>query len=92
MGDMGDYWRDHKEYKQIQRNKFRGKNDDCLCRIEKSGHDIRKLSCEHYRINEDVDYWPSTGTWRQKNGKASGWGVASLLKHLNQPSEEVMGR
>ena len=37
----------------------------------------------HLRVDGDVDFWPSTGLWKLKNGK-QGRGVFPLLKMLKE--------
>lgn len=88
MGDLGDYWREHKEYKREQKQKFGRKIPDVKKRVEDAGHDIRQLSHDHYRVDNLIDWWPTTGTWRYKDGRKlkggskNGWGVKDLLKEL----------
>ena len=87
MGDIGDYWREHKEYVQTKKNNYRSKADGALAKLSNAGIDFRQLSHGHYRIsltNDFIDYWPSTGKWRSKDGKATGYEVSSLIKEAKK--------
>lgn len=83
MGDVGDYWREHKEYVKEQKQKHRSKASMAMQEVNKSGLDYRELSNEHFRVsltNDWFDWWPSTGYWKSKDGKQTGYGVFKLIK------------
>lgn len=83
MGDIGDYWREHKEYAKTQKLKRRNKGFSVVSELDKAGIEYYQLSEEHYRIpmtNFFFDWWPSTGKWRSKDGKQSGYNVRPLIK------------
>lgn len=87
MGDIGDYWRDHKEYVKEKKNKYRGNSSKAIKALEDSGIEFYQLSHEHYRVpltNDFIDWWPSTGTWRSKDGKTRGWQVRDLIKEVRK--------
>ena len=88
MGDVGEYWNDHKEYKRKKKLEHASKAPDLIKMVKEKGYKVVKLSCHHYRVNNLIDWWPTTGTFRYKDGRKmfggsdSGYGVKWLLKEL----------
>lgn len=66
MGDVGDYWNDHKDYKRSIRNKWEGKNIkfiDMWC--DANGVDYEPLAGSQLRLHDGVtlDVWPQWLKW-----------------------------
>ena len=76
MGDMGDIFRDMREFNKERRhqNLERG-----LERLKESGVDFKMLSPDHVRVS-GYDYWPSTGLFIEMKTKRRGRGIGNLLK------------
>jgi hypothetical protein len=79
MGDVGDYWRDHKAWADEQKAKRHAKVPEVIKRAEDAGLHLHHFSNEHIRVNDTFDWWPSTGYWKALHGKKRGHGVASLI-------------
>jgi hypothetical protein len=83
MGDIGDYWREHKEYKSRKKAEQRRLIPSLINRVRKAGLYLEPLDAyeEHWRVAEAFDWWPSTGYWKMlRNNEVSGRGVVSLIK------------
>lgn len=91
MGDVGDYWREHREYVREKKAKDRKRIPEFLAALRKAGHVLEQFSDDHYRVDGIFDYWPSTGTWREVNGKRRGHGVYRLIKELKNVSAKAKG-
>lgn len=76
MGDVGDYWRDVKEWRKSQGLRTsRRKPTAELVSFKKSHEDLgfRQCSLWHWQIiikGKPLDYWPSKNKWRH-NGKTT---------------------
>ena len=55
--------------------------DAKISRIAALGYVIQRFSPYHYRIQNRVDFWPSSEKWYELRGKG-GLGIESLLEHL----------
>ena len=83
MGDVGDYWNDHREYKRekskqqmkLLPNWLKSLSDAGLIYMDMGGF---------YRINNCFDWWPSTGTWMSLDKKVRDHGVRNLIKHITE--------
>ena len=80
MGDVGDYWRDHKEHKREVKARQVAAIPKALALLDEAGVSYRQFSEEHYRVAERFDWWPSTGRWRAIEGSAKGFKVRSLIR------------
>lgn len=65
MGDVGDYWNEHREYKRKQKDRQRPFNCRLESELRRIAH-VEELSPDgpHLRINGVIDFWPSTRTTR----------------------------
>lgn len=81
MGDVGDYWNDHREYKREKRAKQMESLGEWLKAISDAG-----LPCvamdrgSFYRVDGRFDWWPTTGTWMSLDKKVRGHGVRNLIR------------
>lgn len=86
MGDVGDYWNEHREYRRQQRIKNAPKIakqvDGCVTELIKRGYQVIRFSEHHYRVDQRFDYWPTTGRWRAMDGSKRGSMLRPLLKAL----------
>lgn len=91
MGDMGDYFNAWKEHKREQKRRYQQhsmpRDLELLDRLEGVSYEIRNRG-EHYMLTVEtergpveVDYWPSTGRWRARQGKATGFGVRKIKNY-----------
>lgn len=93
MGELGDYWREHREYKKGIKAKRRESMPDIVNRIRFAGYEITEHNGgEHIKIHLQagvVDYWPSTGYF--KHGKKKGGGIKKLMNYLRatEPAPEI---
>lgn len=90
MGDVGDYWNEHREYKRQKRReeapKIARQVDACVTKLVERGYEVIRFSEHHYRVDGRFDYWPSTGRWRSMDGTQSGSMLQPLLKALKGDS------
>lgn len=84
MGDVGDYWRDYKEYVRKKKQQYGKGKSAAIDRVKLAGFEVREISHGHYRVEECMDWWPSTGTWRETRGKLSGHGADSLINYMKK--------
>lgn len=94
MGDVGDYWNEHKEWRRSVEGKQHHEK-----RRAKAIHTLkhcpgikivgRKNNDEHYILEVQgdrgpctVDFWPSTLKWSKRKSKATGSGVRSLVSYF----------
>lgn len=82
MGDVGDYWREHKEYKREQKRRQQAAIPKAMQVLDEAGIEYRRLDPygEHYRVAGRFDWWPSTGYWKAVNGSTNGHRVRSLIR------------
>lgn len=79
MGDMGDYWREHRQHQREQKERRRASVTKVIACAEAAGLILKRFSDEHIRVNGAFDWWPSTGLWKEINGKRRGYGVKKLI-------------
>lgn len=60
------------------------------------GYYVVQYSLYHYRFQDAVDFWPSTGRWFDRKGYGSrrerkGSGLNALIKHMreNYPLDKI---
>jgi hypothetical protein len=78
MTDIGDEWREHKQY---LRNKNEKRKANAVAQLEKNNIKFRWINDYHIRCRQ-YDYWPSTGTFIHMKTKFSGDGIEEFLKVL----------
>ena len=97
MSDSAGFWRDFKEVltpkRKLKKEQNRIQSTETLQHAgvvftsHNNGlHLIIKLS-----ETDRVDFWPSTGTWWEKNGKR-GRGVQPLLNYINKRSRQILAQ
>lgn len=69
MGDMGDYWREHKAYRKSKGLPARAYRPVPKVRMTKAQKEVGFVACSDWhwqlRINgELLDYWPSKNKWQ----------------------------
>ncbi len=69
MGDVGDYWNDHRDYRREQKIKQQPFVDALIRKLYELA-DVRELSGDgpHLRVNGALDFWPSTRTTVELQG------------------------
>lgn len=92
MGELGDYYRDWKEHRkekkaQYQANDLPGDMEllgklDGVTFEEKNNGEHFILSVTTDRGVRTIDYWPSTGFWKVRGGKASGARITHLQRYF----------
>jgi len=82
MGDVGDYWREHKEYKRKVKAQQVAAIPKALAMLDEAGISYRRFDMEHYRVAERFDWWPSTGRWKSLDGKTRGFKVRGLIRAI----------
>ena len=90
MGELGEYYRDWKEHRKQKKAEYQQKElpDDFRLLHQLKGVTFEeKNGGEHFVLNITtdrgerlVDWWPSTGYWKVRQGKASG----ARLHHLQR--------
>lgn len=50
--------------------------------LMQAGCQIEEFVLTHWRINQAIDFWPTTGRWKRLDRKAQGRDLQSLLKHI----------
>lgn len=74
MGDVGDYWREHREYRRskgLPANSGRSRPRATLVKFTKK-HEAagwNRFTDWHWQTTVDgdlLDYWPSKGKWRYR--------------------------
>lgn len=94
MGDVGDYWREHREYlrsKGISRS--RPKPRATLVKFGKKYEKLgfRKCSDWHWQISlrgNLLDYWPSKSKWRYLGVTTTGIEIDLLDLITNEKAKE----
>lgn len=83
MGDIGDFWNDlraiDKEEREFNKTNHREGLDyyGIKYTVKNNGFHLI-VECD----NKTVDFWPSTGRWKDRKGK-KGKGLINLVKYLN---------
>lgn len=95
MGDVGDYWREHREYlrsKGISRPRGRkpaAKLVDFSKEHAKAG--FTRFTEWHWQIRvagDLLDFWPSKDKWRWRNKNYTG-NAKAVLEFVQQHSESI---
>lgn len=94
MGDVGEYWRDYRDWKRQARASMRAQIPTLLNHLRKAGHRVElvDINSRHYRINGTVNYWPGTGRWTTvatwaNRPVARGKGYSRLVRYLEEKSQ-----
>ena len=99
MGDMGDFWRDVKEARKEEKDKFQTEVlPNLLKLLDNYPKELKyevKNGGEHYIVEvnterglQKADLWPSTGKWIVRNKKkTNGRGIKNLIKYFRLPLE-----
>lgn len=85
MSELGDTFREWREYKKKKKAKNLEFAPDIL---HENGIRFKALTMEHYRIGE-YDFWPTTGLYIHRKTKKRGRGVFNLIKALTPPAERM---
>jgi hypothetical protein len=79
MGDMGDLFRDLKEHKRGEREKYAEGAEAALAELAAAGVSHVVISDGHLRVEQGYDWWPRTGRWIRLGQNRGGKGVRSLV-------------
>lgn len=87
MGELGEYWREHKEHKRQRKEEDRerrNKNTEAAMRLlNESGFEYEILNHDPMHILiQNFQFWPTTGTWINQDTGHRGFGIKTLLKML----------
>ena len=90
MGDEGDYWREHRDWKAKRKRAYKRnelpKDFEILDRLGVKQEMMK--GGEHYVLKfqtdrgwKTVDWWPSTGYWKDRKGRAKGRRIQHLKNY-----------
>jgi len=83
MGDMGDDFRALRQHQKDKRAKNTKSSTEILAE-NRIGFESKNFG-SHLIVTGSkgkIDFWPSTGKWRDRNNQWQGRGVIGLLKRL----------
>lgn len=86
MGDIGDFFRDTKEFRKEESDKRKYNNlvnSTALLDKEKIPYEVKNNGI-HYVVDGRIDYWPTTGKFIVRSNKKTGRGIFNLLKEIKQ--------
>jgi hypothetical protein len=86
MSELGEIF---KELKEERRTKRWSNFESSLKLLESRGIDYQVCNAAtgHTLVNGEVDFWPTTGRWRQRGTGKSGRGVRSLIRYTKEAGE-----
>lgn len=93
MGELGDYWRDIKAHKKEMAAERAANAEKAIARVEAEGYILQEFNNGNHlkvydtEMNFYADWWPTTGTFRMKNGKRGG-GAISLLANIKKMKDK----
>lgn len=87
MGDMGDYWKDVKPFLKERSKKRKAAHLEYAAKmLDRNGVAYqRRNEGLHFMVDSQkgtIDYYPTTGVWRPRNGDRGGRGIAGLLRYM----------
>jgi hypothetical protein len=82
MSDYGDMCREMRQHRREAKERLASNSGWAMELLQKSEFDYSIISHGHLRVEGEVDYWPSTGTWFVLETKERGHGIKQLLKKL----------
>lgn len=99
MGELGDYWRDHHAEMRARRLAYQEKELKghlaLLSRLDGVQKVAEHNKGEHFVLSvpsdhgpKEVDYYPSTGLWKLRNGRAAGHGIPKLQRYFKLKERE----
>jgi len=84
---MGDMREDYDAYRAHSRGKKEKRYEQALIALAVENiHYVKKNDGVHLIINREnhtIDYWPTTGKWKVRNGR-SGYGVEKLIDFIHK--------
>lgn len=78
MGDMGDIFRAWREEKKSKKQQNVVQSLDNLQRHQVP-FTVLNQGIPHLLVSDNIDYWPSTGLWRDRRSLLRGRGVFKLI-------------
>lgn len=89
MGNVGDLYRDLKEDRR-RKKLSNAANSLALLKLKQVPYRILNALNWHLLIDERIDFWPSTGKWRERQTGKQGRGVQNLIRffRLNKKENE----
>lgn len=102
MGDVGEYWKDHRDWKRSEDGqKYHDNRRDQAITDINNIPEIKIIAIhnndEQYVLEIDtvfgiavVDFYPSTLLWKKRKGKASGQSVGSMVKYFKIGSRKEL--
>lgn len=98
MGDVGDYWREHREYRRSKGLPASSPRPPAKLVQFKPKHERagwRWFTNWHWQLmlhGDLLDYWPSKGKWRYRGETYDGgWGRMEKFIAQQQPKEPTHG-
>lgn len=94
MGDIGDYWKEHREHKRRFKPEGDRRRTETARRVfKKLGVIWQELNEHHWQIfhvnkkGQDlvIQFWPTTSAWHWPGQKQTRIGLNPLLSHMGFP-------
>lgn len=83
MSDLGDLFRDWNKEKTAKK-RSNAANSIAYLKLKEVPYRILNEGNWHTLVAERIDYWPSTGKWRERQTGRQGRGVHNLVRfYLN---------
>lgn len=84
MGDVGDYWREHRDYKFEKKMQREGNE----CRVQglnrpMEWRDDRDVARTFFNDDQWADFWPSSGKWLFSDDER-GQGFGSMVAGIRR--------
>ena len=83
MSELGDDFREWREYKRKRKAEFVATATRVLGK-EGVFYTVLDYGTNHFRIENRVDYWPGTGTWIVLETRERGYGLRELIKYIKE--------
>lgn len=81
MSELGDTF---KAWREVKRTKKLSNRELSLHHLQKNGFDIQEFETSHYLVEQNFDFWPSTGKYLDRTTKRFGRGVFNLVRDIKQ--------
>lgn len=88
MGDIGDYWREHRDHRNrdLKNLKLEQNKRSSIGLLKKKGIQFESLyEGDHLVVSANgrvFDFWPATGKWQERGVSSSFRGVRELITEI----------
>jgi hypothetical protein len=86
--ELGETFKAFKEFKREKKLSNVENSLKFLTSLEIK-HTILNAAIPHVLVCENIDYWPSTGKWRERGTGRLGRGVRCLVSHVRAKNKEA---